>query len=133
MATNWSVARRVSPVTTPRTPETSVGIPTTRRKTAAKLADLPLIGNQTNQQRSQAEKSNPSETRAEPHADAPALFRQRELPARCRDLRSGHLQAREFVHRSSSSSGPTEAVSSSWRRWYGDCRSLEVPRLAVPA
>ena len=29
MATSWSVARRVSPVTTPRTPETSVGTPTT--------------------------------------------------------------------------------------------------------
>ena len=75
IATNWSVARRVSPVTIPRTPEISVGIPTIGcGQASAKLANLPLIRLQSNQQCPKAEKPDANKSCAQPHADAAAFL-----------------------------------------------------------
>ena len=104
MATSWSVARRVSPVTTPRRPEMSVGTAHDGRgQAAAKLADLPLVGRQTHQQRSEAEKPDANQSRAEPHADAAALFGSEDTRHSLVAGRSCRSSARG-AHRSSSSS-----------------------------
>jgi len=74
IATSWSVARRVSPVTMPRIPEIRVGTPDDRgRQPSAELADLPLIRLPPNQQRSQAEQADAGEPGAEADADATSL------------------------------------------------------------
>ena len=78
----------------------SVGIPTTAAaKAAAKLSDLPLIGLEAHQQRSQAEKPDPNESGAEPRADAAALFWSKSARHRSRQPDSSRWSATSFIGR----------------------------------
>jgi hypothetical protein len=45
-----------------------------RAKSPAKLSDLPLVWFEANQERSETKEANADQSRAEPLADAPALF-----------------------------------------------------------